>query len=1524
MRAFTAVFLTLAMLASQAALGQASQSRDIVFECPCSAVFTPDAEGGGGGTLDFDFGVRSFRESRTMGVGLAFSRLQDDYQLGLTSLESDDGPAFASTADMSSGLSPLSVFRADKVGHGFLLDSPPPPDGVLLVDLVESASDREAGRQGITGEVLYQDSMALWPVPGARGDRTVHYVDIQTDSDEDGVGDVNEWIAAGWRPGGAAPFGPDDGDPARDDGRKPGDSVIDVLWLYEESLHSDDLLTGYRHAATVAGHLFADSGVDFRLRPAKFLAVPSDKLDFSGGGYVDMEWFAKAADEHGADVPHVLYSGEGVVESDLPCGGAAGCGDGGVDHSSFFLPFGAPSSSSWAFSRVLPDSDSILPPPDAVTIAHELGHVFGLAHSAAQGEAYGAFRHSRGHYVRRTGGWARPDFKHGTIMSYGNTSLTPVFSSTDENGHGSCEPIGKCGLPADHPEGADAVSSLNLLRFQFAAVRGPNGNQPDNGEGVGLDPRFRSASVQAAFVEALGKPAKDISPADMKDVKGLSVDLYGAGGGRAIDLSGIERTTKLNWLALRGGGGGFILNDISALKDLKRLTDIAIENIEVGEGALRALRDIPQLQHLKMRGSGIDDDSLRVLVAALSGAGSLLGLNLSGNSISDVAPFCNLPNPLRLTSLVLARNTIRDILQIQCLTGLGKLDVSFNDIGVESLLDAVNPMGHLTHLDIGGNPRIDLGGVFDPGRLPDGFLSASRFDDGAGGDKKRFLGLSSLGATDLSALAAFMAGVGGVRWTVLLDGNGFIDLGPLANERVWPNGGVLNLWGVGLDANAFEMDEMDGHIARLEKWGVIVEGQKDWYGGPLGADRTGEFKDAALAAAVRGQTVLLGGLADYPLYDARLGSLDSLHASGRGISDLSGIVGASNLRFAHLASNRISDLSPLLDLDDLLVASLDGNPLSEDALNKQVPGLIDQGVDVILNAVSWTPDVGGDGTARFRAGGYFAAKLGVADAGQVSFVAETDREVLAPSVGDDGLLRIKPARLAGTATVRVMANAGGEDVALDFHIVSPKTLPLFLEGKGKGERQGFLRVVNHSGRGGDMRISARDDFGNGFGPVTLSLNGHQAIHLNSGDLEKGNPNKGLRKGLGDGEGDWRLTLEGALNAEALAYVRTADGFVTAMHDVAPRVGEDGVQELMFFNPGSNHRQESRLRLINDGDEAESVRVTGIDDAGSERVVMVDLPAGEALRFTAAKLESGAAPGLSGKLGDGKGKWRLRIEAGPNVTAMGLLETPTGHLANLSAPPAVHDNDGIVRIPLFLSASEASSETSRVGFMRVVNRSSHAGTVDITAYDDAGAEHGPVSLSLSPRGARHFNSVDLESGNAVKGLEGSIGPSMGNWRLKLASDELDFEALAYVRTGDGFVTAMHEVAPGEGTARRIAFLNPGSNYNQRSLLRLINGGEGDAEVTITGIDDEGKASEKEVVVHVPGGAALSFTAAELEGGADARLSGALGDGKGKWRLCVSARGGSVTAMGLLNTPTGHQTNLSGSPDMAECPPAVPDG
>ena len=491
----------------------------------------------------------------------------------------------------------------------------------------------------------------------------------------------------------------------------------------------------------------------------------------------------------------------------------------------------------------------------------------------------------------------------------------------------------------------------------------------------------------------------------------------------------------------------------------------------------------------------------------------------------------------------------------------------------------------------------------------------------------------------------------------------------------------------------------------------------------------------------------------------------------------------------------------------------------------------------------------------------------------------------------------------------------------------------FLPAAGDDRRLGFVRVVNHDSAAGLVTIEAFDDSGHAYEPVTLALDAGETVHFNSDHLEL-DAHKDLSAGVGDGEGDWRLKLTSPLEIEVLAYIRTPDGLVASMHDLMPASGPR--RRAAFFNPGSNENQVSMLRLINDHDQEVEVLVTATDDhgvAGGE--VRVVIPPNAARTFTAKELEEGSGD-FEGAFGDGKGKWRLAVESVrtgwhyywqppepvARVMAMSLMESPGGHLTNLSTVPR-NEYPSIHTIPLF----PARSAEGRLAFARVVNHTDEAAEASILAYDDEGTEYGPVTLSLGAGKTTHFNSGHLESGSRAKGLSGGLGAGAGDWRLELSSDSKlevlaytrsddgvlttsKLEVLAYTRSDDGVLTTLHEAAPSRIRSHRVAMFNPGSNRRWMSSLRLVNPGDEEVEVTITGIDGNGASPGEGVRVTVPAQAARTLTSPALEAGG-AGFEGRIGDGRGKWQLAIEADG-EIIAMSLLESPTGHLANLSTAP------------
>ncbi len=224
------------------------------------------------------------------------------------------------------------------------------------------------------------------------------------------------------------------------------------------------------------------------------------------------------------------------------------------------------------------------------------------------------------------------------------------------------------------------------------------------------------------------------------------------------------------------------------------------------------------------------------------------------------------------------------------------------------------------------------------------------------------------------------------------------------------------------------------------------------------------------------------------------------------------------------------------------------------------------------------------------------------------------------------------------------------------------------------------------------------------------------------------------------------------------------------------------------------------------------------------------------------------------------------------------------------------------LPLIIRADDPQ----RQGFVRLINNSSSSGTVTIHAIDVSGNRFGPGTLNLDAKESLNFNSVDLEQGNSALGLTGVGTARFGDWRVELRTD-LEIEARAYIRTPDGFLTSMQDVAeesPSGSMRYYIPFFNPASNTSLVSWLRLTNLDTAMATVEISGVDADGRPG--------PGGSMRVFLSPKGTRTLDARIlenaEYGLGDGRGKWQLWVSSDR-PLQVMNLLWTRSGHLSNLS---------------
>ena len=997
-------------------------------------------------------------------------------------------------------------------------------------------------------------------------------------------------------------------------------------------------------------------------------------------------------------------------------------------------------------------------------------------------------------------------------------------------------------------------------------------------------------------------------------------------GNKVSDVSALGSLGSLRELDLRGNK----VSDVSALGSLGSLRELDLRGNKVSD--VSALGSLGSLRELDLRGNKVSD------VSALGSLGFLRELDLRGNTISDVSALGSLQS---LAHLYLSGNPITDISRLGSLASLRTLHL-VGDLLSGAVITDVSGLGSLASLstlDLGSNRITDVSALGSLESLVRLRLSNNAITDVSGLGSLASLSTLDLGSnriTEVSALGALES----LTW-LGLSGNGISDVAPLLR-----NG---ELERVILTSNPLSAKSIETHISELLRRGVSVafDAMPPVPDGAVVA----EIADPALRGAIEAQLSKGDG---WPITVDELSKLSVLEGSNRDIGDLSSLELATGLRYLDLRGNAIADLRPVADMVFLRFLHLDGNNIEDIAPLAGLPvlyvlSLADNTIDDLgsiagMNSLVYLAldrtSIGDLPTLPDGLRNLYATDNSISDITALAKprwfqeiqLSGNSIASLAPLAGkfvqylnlnDNQITDISPLRFDSLVELHIRNNAvedlspllAGDQLAMvdvrgnplssaalsildtlreaGVTVLVGETVPYFPA--AGGDRQGFVRVVNRSNADGEVFIEAVDDAGVRFGPVRMGLGARRAVHFNSSDLENGSAAKDLQAGIGrPTTGDWRLEVVSSLDIEVLSYVRTNDGFVTAMHDVAAEA------TLPFFNPGSNERQRSILRVVNtEADRAKWV-TGGYDDGGKWRPMAgsIEVQPGRALNLTAQALEN------THGLGDGAGKWRLRVRGFPWF-AMSLVDSPSGHLTNLSTAPKhaelLADGTSRHRVPLFLASGGA-----RHGFVRVINRSAAAGDVAIEAVDDEGNRFGPVRLAMRALQTAHFNSNDLEGGNAAKGLPTGVGMGEGDWRLELTS-ELDLQVLSYISTNDGFLTSMHDLAPLDADGQpRVVYFNPGRGTRQVSKLRLINNGDRVASVTIAGIDDAGSESGM-VTLTVPAASALTFTSKELEEGGGG-LSGRLGDGAGKWRLRVNSSV-PLAVMSLLESPTGHLANVS---------------
>ena len=576
--------------------------------------------------------------------------------------------------------------------------------------------------------------------------------------------------------------------------------------------------------------------------------------------------------------------------------------------------------------------------------------------------------------------------------------------------------------------------------------------------------------------------------------------------------------------------------------------------------------------------------------------------------------------------------------------------------------------------------------------------------------------------------------------------------------------------------------------------------------------------DPALTAAARevvgrsaSEPLTAGDLAtvlelDLSLPAPSAGRLRPPQTGGEPVRNLRGIEAMVNLRRLWVDHNAVGDISPLLALRYLQLVSLRGNPLTSDSVYVYATSLRARGVEVLLDGATLATvndpglrraleiALGKDSGATLTEGDLLtlsslsAGSAGVASLAGLEAASRLESLTLSGNAPAAGGAALDLSPLAGLRSLSHL-DLSDNDLA-DVSALSGLTglRDLLLSGNA-------LRDLSPLSELAELRSLTLSN--NGLTDVSAlsGLSSLRQLWLDGNELESIRPLRRLR---------------------SLIYLHLGDNRI---EDVSPLTWLGDLRRLWL--PGNEVADVSALsglwslqRLDLSRNRVWDVSpLAGLTDLSQLRLGWNLVENVSALSGHRG-LTDGGTLGLRGNPLRSAALWRHV----PDLRAAGA--------AVVVGWPA----------PLFPAVADPSG---RGGFVRVLNRSDADGEVLIEALDEAGRRFGPLRLPLRARSAAHFNSTDLENGNAAKGLVEGIGPpAQGSWRL-LVSSTLDIEVLAYVRASDGFLTAMHGELPRDGDSLSAFVFNPASNRAQRSSLRVHNPGAADARVWPWGVDDAGR-------------------------------------------------------------------------------------
>ena len=404
----------------------------------------------------------------------------------------------------------------------------------------------------------------------------------------------------------------------------------------------------------------------------------------------------------------------------------------------------------------------------------------------------------------------------------------------------------------------------------------------------------------------------------------------------------------------------------------------------------------------------------------------------------------------------------------------------------------------------------------------------------------------------------------------------------------------------------------------------------------------------------------------------------------------------------------------------------------------------------------------------------------------------------------------------------------GDFVGLNLE---PLHVPLVLS-SAEREFDSLVRLSNHSGTTGSIQIVAIDDIGQRKEPIWIAIDANDTIQISTSDLEMGNPELGIDRGIGLGVGNWRLEVTSNLAFEASAYVRTADGLLVSMHDTVLR--EDSGHHVSTFYPTTDLHRSSQLRFTNLGKSIAHITIQAKTEQGAANgSVSLELMPGASTFVDANEMENGSVA-VTGSLERYSGIRQLWIESNVPIDVMNLVASNSGHLANISTEIELQQHKNSV-FPLFSTLNETSYRSSLIRF---INRSHEPGLVNLTVTDGGTYIYPAIQFEMDGSSTLQLDAQDIETGNPRLGIDEGLGYGIGDWRIR-AESELDLHVATLIHSADGFVSSFHEVEFDGTGSQSLGFFDWNSFNRLDNRLFLTNTNDQTTVVEVTGIGNAGE-------------------------------------------------------------------------------------